>query len=607
MATRIGDTDIIFGDPRQPKALPLSHPKARWGDFGRETKVLPKGYVRRRGCLPLPCEILFDRDIPIKLRDGTTVYIDIYRPPGDVQKCPAILAWSPYGKQGGRGNQVLDDFPFRMGVPLRKLSELQKWEAPDPGYWVQYGYAVANVDPRGVGKSEGNIYQFGSQEGRDGADVVDWIGEQPWCSGKVSLSGNSYLSISQWYIAAENPKYLAAIAPWEGFTDLYREGIALGGVFTEPAMNFNLQILQVNAGENSWENTAQMAIDHKLFGAYHDDKRAKIENINVPSYVVASWSNPIHTFGTFCGYTKLKSSKWLRVHDTWEWPDYYEEENRSDLHRFFDFYLKGIDNGWEYTPKIRAKILDTAKPLPKTGVDRTFTAFPPAEAVPFKFFLDSSDNSLSPAYPNSSQGKYSANKGGLSFSYTFRKAAVLCGVIDMSLAVSLDGASDTDVFITFEKVTKTGAVGKQLKIPYEKSYQSYLVRAANYSGLAPDTNVLFYKGPVGQIRLSRRVLEKEHAVPGFKTSDMKQYNPVQGGEIVILQPPVTPIGMEFSAGEALRVHVSGTNTSVFPPIDQGTLTVQGLEDLNKDGVVTIHCGSNSEGDSYITLPILSDK
>lgn len=62
---------------------------------------------------------------------------------------------------------------------------------------MQYGYVVVNVGSRGVGKTEGNIYQFGSQEDRDGADVVDWLGAQPWCSGKVSLSGNSYLAISQ--------------------------------------------------------------------------------------------------------------------------------------------------------------------------------------------------------------------------------------------------------------------------------------------------------------------------------------------------------------------------------------------------------------------------
>jgi putative CocE/NonD family hydrolase len=53
-----------------------------------------------------------------------------------------------------------------------------------------------NPDPRGVGKSEGDICQFGSQEGRDGADVVDWIGTQSWCNGKVGTSGNSYLAIS---------------------------------------------------------------------------------------------------------------------------------------------------------------------------------------------------------------------------------------------------------------------------------------------------------------------------------------------------------------------------------------------------------------------------
>jgi predicted acyl esterase len=98
----------------------------------------------------------------LQLRDGTTIYIDVYRPPNKSVRCPALIAWSPYSKQGRKGNLVLDDFPFRMGVPLRKLSELQKWEGPDLGYWVQYGYAVINPDLRGVGKSCGDIYQFGT-------------------------------------------------------------------------------------------------------------------------------------------------------------------------------------------------------------------------------------------------------------------------------------------------------------------------------------------------------------------------------------------------------------------------------------------------------------
>jgi hypothetical protein len=137
MATRIGTTLLTFGDPRQPKALPLDHPKARFTDWGTETFILKKGTVRRRGALPLPCDILFERDVPVHLRDGTLIYVDVYRPTSDCFEVPALMAWSPYGKQPGRGNQVLDDFPFRMGVPLSKLSELQKWEGPDPAYWVR--------------------------------------------------------------------------------------------------------------------------------------------------------------------------------------------------------------------------------------------------------------------------------------------------------------------------------------------------------------------------------------------------------------------------------------------------------------------------------------
>lgn len=78
MATNIDGIGIIFGDVRQPKALQLSHPKARWGDFGRETKVLPKDYVRRKGCLPLPCDILFERDIPIKVNAQLRFILDVY-------------------------------------------------------------------------------------------------------------------------------------------------------------------------------------------------------------------------------------------------------------------------------------------------------------------------------------------------------------------------------------------------------------------------------------------------------------------------------------------------------------------------------------------------
>lgn len=199
---------VTFGDPRQPNALPLSHPKARYPGFQTETKILPKGWTKRPGSLPLPCDILFEKDVPVTLSDGTVLYIDVFRPPpppppprspspSPNPKVPAILAWSPYGKAGGGGCQTLDDFPFRLGVPKASLSELQKWEGPDPAYWVRFGYAVVNVDSRGAGMSGGDISTMGCGEGRDGSEVVQWVGEREWCSGKVGMSGNSWLAASQ--------------------------------------------------------------------------------------------------------------------------------------------------------------------------------------------------------------------------------------------------------------------------------------------------------------------------------------------------------------------------------------------------------------------------
>ena len=103
------------------KALPVDAPRVRYPGFKPEKLVLKAGSVRREGAMPLPCDILLERDVAIKLRDGVTIYADVFRPVGD-EACPAILAWSPYGKE--IGGQMLDDVPMRSGVPLSATSWL---------------------------------------------------------------------------------------------------------------------------------------------------------------------------------------------------------------------------------------------------------------------------------------------------------------------------------------------------------------------------------------------------------------------------------------------------------------------------------------------------
>ena len=237
------------------KAAPINVPEARYPGFKPSTTVLAKGYVHEKGALPLPIDILFERDVAVTLRDGTVIYTDVFRPVGG-SHLPAIIAWSPYGKE--RGMTVLDDFPGRAGVPKSAVSELQKWEGPDPAYWCSRGYAIVNPDSRGAYSSNGDIQSFGGQDGRDGYDVVEWVAARDWSNGKVGFSGNSWLAISQWYIAAEQPPHLAAIAPWEGLCDQYREDVARGGI---PNVGFCAFVIQRMRGKNRVEDVPAMVTE----------------------------------------------------------------------------------------------------------------------------------------------------------------------------------------------------------------------------------------------------------------------------------------------------------------------------------------------------------
>ncbi|MGI5889107.1 MAG: CocE/NonD family hydrolase, partial [Oscillospiraceae bacterium] len=192
------------------KALDVNSRSARYPGFKPEKLLLKKGSIRLKGYMPLPCDILLERDTAITLRDGVTIYADIFRPADD-KKHPAIMAMSPYGKE--IGSQWLDDTPNHAGIPMEATSGLQKFEGPDPAYWCSHGYVIINPDVRGAYNSEGVIQFFGSDYGRDGADIVEWAAKQEWCNGRVGMSGNSWLAISQWFVAAQNPEHLAAIAP----------------------------------------------------------------------------------------------------------------------------------------------------------------------------------------------------------------------------------------------------------------------------------------------------------------------------------------------------------------------------------------------------------
>src|SRR5699024_12431293 len=100
---------------------------------------------------------------------------------------------------------------------------------PSQAYWVTLSCVVINADLRAWGRSDGVGDMFGPQEGDDYHALIEWAAEQTWSTGRIGLTGVSYLAASQWAAAATLPPHLTAICPWEGFTSL-RDVARPGGV-----------------------------------------------------------------------------------------------------------------------------------------------------------------------------------------------------------------------------------------------------------------------------------------------------------------------------------------------------------------------------------------
>ncbi len=514
-------------------ALPVDSPCARYTGYKPEKLLLKKGSIRLKGYMPLPCDIVFERDVPIKLRDGVNIYTDVFRP-NDNTPHPAIIAMSPYGKE--IGSQWLDDTPDHAGIPINATSGLQKFEGPDPAYWCKYGYAVINPDVRGAYNSQGIILFFGSDYGRDGADIVEWTAKQTWCNGKVGMSGNSWLAISQWFTAAQNPPHLSAIAPWEGLSDCHREIATRGGVMM-PEFVKMLSDSFASTENGGIEDVITMMNRQPTVNSWWEDKEAELEKIDVPAYIVASYTNPIHTYGTLEGYRRISSKeKWLRIHNTGEWDDYYHKGHTEELRMFFDRYLKDENNGWENMPKVRISVLN---PGGKDVVDRVEDEFPIPRTEYRKLYLDTTKKILkksSVCKENYIEYNSDRKKRGISFDMKITEDTEITGYMKLRLWVSAPDNDDMDLFVKVEKRRPCG-------LPYKFS-------------IGPGMDV----SAKGYIRTSLRALDEAKSTEENPRQSMLKEQKLKDGEIVPVDVLIWPIGLKFKKGDLLRLTVAPYKT-----------------------------------------------
>ncbi len=550
------EVDVIYRTMK--KATSYDNNPGGWGYYG---ELNPRTYVENG--------VRCDQDIPIELEDGTIMYADLYRPefPKSEAKLPTILCWSFYGKRP-------KDMPKNwnvFGVPPGTESNMMKFESPDPGYWCLHDYAVLNVDPRGIGNSEGDAFSWGPDEGKDAKWVIDeWIAKQDWSNGKVGMGGNSGVAMVQWYTAAEVPNNLTCIAPWEGCSDMYREFISEGGI---PAIGFNKFVMQDIYGKGYLEDHVAMRAESEEMNDYWQSKVPKFENIKIPAYCAAGWSH-LHLRGSVNGFRKIKSQKkWLRAHRDFEWPDSYDPDNLDDQKRFFDRYLKDIHNGWELTPRIRIDVMDAYDY--DYQLQRSENEFPLKRTEYQKLYLNASENTLNrDAIAEEAKISYDGETGVVNFDLTFDEDTEITGFLKLKLWVEVEGNDDADLFVNVQKLDTKG------------EWLPTLVLNEPHPG-AP-----------GKLRVSHRELDEEESTDYRPVHTHTNIQKLKPGEIVPVEIEIYPTSKIWHKGQAIRVQLAGhyIREGWFEPFSW---------DTNNKGTHIIHTGG--QYDSYLQIPVIPPK
>lgn len=542
---------------------PPQHGQGGYTGFHPHAEILPRGWkYDHPDTKPLTSSILVEHDVAITMRDGAKLYADIYRPPNSDEKVPAIICWSPFGKKFNGVMSLGLMTPWNLGIPSGTLSGLEKFEGLDPAAWVPRGYAIVNVDTRGVGDSDDRMVILGTQEAEDGYDTIEVVAKLPWCSGSVGLAGNSHLAIAQWFIAAQRPPSLKAIAPFEGCGDLYREQFARGGIYAGDLFD-NLIVKYMLHGRHGLESFRKMFQERPLANNWWNDKRPDMRKINVPTYITGTWTNTMHGMGAIRAWLEVDSKdKWLRWHPWQEWYDLWgNPQADSELLAFFDHFLRGIQNDWLSTPRVRMATLRFGNKSPQAYENVVEEDFPLPRTTYRNLYLASGQRlTFDPEAGLSQSVTYASEQADkVTFSHHFDIETRLVGLPKAVLWMSCDDLDDMDVYVLIEKIDNDGNPMLNLNIPWKN------LAISSFDEVKPNesTEVVIYKGPLGILRASHRAIDESMSMhPHWPFHPHDKEEKISPGTIVRLDIGIWAMGIEYEAGEGIRVSISGRNLGV---------------------------------------------
>jgi predicted acyl esterase len=509
-----------------------------------------------------------DWDAPIEVDDGLVLRADVFRPIGD-GKYPVIMSYGPYAKgqafqDGYKGNwaRLTKAAP---NVLEGSSNKYQNWELVDPEKWVPDGYAIVRVDSRGAGRSPGFLDVWSPRETQDFYQCIEWAGVQPWSNGKVGLNGISYYAMNQWDVGALKPPHLAALCIWEGSCDYYRELSRHGGILSDFFRSwFGRQVLRVQHGvgerghksqvtgepaagpetlpeEELAKNRADCPGDikrRKFDDDFYASRTAKFEDIEVPLLSTANWGGVgLHSRGNFEGWRAAGSQqKWLEAHGDTHFTHFYSSYGEALQKRFFGYFLKGEDTGWDKQPKVSLNIRHPGEKF----VPRAENEWPLARTQWTKYYLQPEELGFGPEAPaGATTLTYETMGDGLTFcTPPLTKPLEITGPVAAKLFLSSE-TTDADVILALRVFDPAGK-----EVTFIGSND-------------PRTPV-----GLGWLRASQRKLDPDKSKPYRPWHTHDEEWPLTPGEPVELDVEIWPTSIVVPAGYRLALTVLGRDYEV---------------------------------------------
>jgi uncharacterized protein len=487
-------------------------------------------------------DLLEDPNVGVPVRDGTVLRVNVYRPQGH-GPFPVLLSAHPYGKDNlpkrrKKGWSFSPQYRIMRQPGPVVFSSQTGWEAPDPAWWVRRGYVVVNADLRGAGTSEGVGRLMSDQEGEDVYDLVEWTGAQPWSSGNVGMLGVSYLAISQYKAAALRPPSLRAMAPWEGFTDAYRDLFTPGGI-VERGFSRIWQA-SLKRAMRAAEDIGELRKLHPLRDEWWQSLVPDLEKITVPMLVCASFSdNSLHGRGSFRAFENANSTdKFAYTHRGGKWATFYSDQARQVQLDFFDRYLKGQDI--PKPPPVRLEVRERGDVIAEVRAEQEW----PLARTEWRDLYLGASGVLGEA-PQSSESSvtFDTRRNAAAFTFSVKGELELTGPMSLSLWVSVDGADDVGLFVGTEKWSGTDYV------PFEGSYGFGRDRIAT-----------------GWQRASLRELDIAASTLYEPVHTFSNPELLAPDEVVPVEIALGPSSTLFRAGDSLRLLVAGRSLAPRNPL-----------------------------------------